>query len=84
LDPLVPSITALAGLSPWTAHYLALRLAQPDAFPATDLGLRRALEHHTGKRITGAAAPKLAERWRPHRAHAAAALWCSARGAGVE
>lgn len=79
LDRLVTSITALAGLGPWTAHYLALRLGQPDAFPATDLGLRRALERHTGERITGAAARKLAERWRPHRAHAAAALWFSER-----
>jgi AraC family transcriptional regulator of adaptative response / DNA-3-methyladenine glycosylase II len=84
LDRLVTSITALAGLGPWTAHYLALRLGYPDAFPAADLGLRRALAHQTGERITGAAAGKLAERWRPHRAHAAAALWFSARGAGVE
>jgi AraC family transcriptional regulator of adaptative response / DNA-3-methyladenine glycosylase II len=83
LDELVTSITAIAGLGPWTAHYLALRLGESDAFPATDLGLRRALEHRTGERITGAAANRLAERWRPHRAHAVAQLWFSDRGASV-
>ena len=43
LDRLVASITALDGLGPWTAHYLALRLGEPDACPITDLALRRAL-----------------------------------------
>jgi AraC family transcriptional regulator, regulatory protein of adaptative response / DNA-3-methyladenine glycosylase II len=33
LDRLVASITALEGLGPWTAHYIALRLGEPDACP---------------------------------------------------
>ena len=67
LEPLVTSIAAIDGLGPWTAQYVALRLGEPDAFPATDLGLRRALGN---SRVE-----ELAERWRPWRALAATYLW---------
>ena len=70
LDRLIDSITALDGLGPWTAHYLALRLGEPDACPTTDLGLRRALP-----RRAAAALDDLAEGWRPWRALAATHLW---------
>ena len=33
LDELAASITAIDGLGSWTAHYLALRIGEPDAFP---------------------------------------------------
>ena len=73
LDELTASLTAINGLGSWTANTLALRLGERDAFPATDLGLRRALE---------AAAPnsraRLADRWRPWRALAAMHLWMAA------
>jgi AraC family transcriptional regulator of adaptative response / DNA-3-methyladenine glycosylase II len=70
LDQLDASITALDGLGAWTAHYLALRLGEPDACPITDLGLQRALRRH------GASAPDdLVERWRPWRALATTHLW---------
>ncbi len=67
LDELVGSLTAIEGLGPWTANTLALRLGEPDAFPASDLGLRRALE-----------SPTVAHRWRPWRALAAMHLWTAA------
>jgi AraC family transcriptional regulator of adaptative response / DNA-3-methyladenine glycosylase II len=70
LERLVGSITALDGLGPWTAHYLAFRLGEPDAYPAGDLGLRRALARHANP---GA----IAERWRPWRAVAATHLWAA-------
>ena len=35
LDALTSSLTAVKGLGSWTAHYLALRLGEPDAFPTT-------------------------------------------------
>jgi AraC family transcriptional regulator, regulatory protein of adaptative response / DNA-3-methyladenine glycosylase II len=70
LDRLVASITALEGLGPWTAQYLALRLGEPDACPVTDLGLQRALP-----RATAAALGSIAERWRPWRALATTHLW---------
>jgi AraC family transcriptional regulator of adaptative response / DNA-3-methyladenine glycosylase II len=70
LDRLVADLGELDGLGPWTAHYLALRLGEPDAWPVGDAGLRRALQGNAGG---GDAA--LAERWRPWRALAAAHLW---------
>jgi AraC family transcriptional regulator of adaptative response / DNA-3-methyladenine glycosylase II len=75
LDQLVASIVATPGLGAWSAHYLALRLGEPDAFPAGDLGLRRALADATGAAVAERAAAEQAERWRPHRAHAAIHLW---------
>ena len=73
LDRLVASITALDGLGPWTANYVALRLGEPDACPTTDLALRRALPRRAPR--TAAALGNLAERWRPWRALAATHLW---------
>ena len=72
LDRLVSSITALNGLGPWTANYVALRLGEPDACPTSDLALRRALPRRAP---TAAALGDLAERWRPWRALAATHLW---------
>jgi AraC family transcriptional regulator, regulatory protein of adaptative response / DNA-3-methyladenine glycosylase II len=73
LDGFVASIVAIDGLGAWTAHYLALRLGEPDAFPATDLGLRRAVARLAAGGTV--ALPELAERWRPWRAVAATHLW---------
>jgi AraC family transcriptional regulator, regulatory protein of adaptative response / DNA-3-methyladenine glycosylase II len=70
LDELVASMTAIGGLGDWTANYVALRLGERDAFPANDLGLRRALAGSAeGTPV------ELAERWRPWRALAATQLW---------
>jgi AraC family transcriptional regulator, regulatory protein of adaptative response / DNA-3-methyladenine glycosylase II len=72
LERLVASITAIEGLGPWTAHYLALRIGERDACPEGDLGLQRAfsLQFQTGERLE-----ELAERWRPWRALAVTHLW---------
>lgn len=57
-------LVALPGVGPWTAEYVALRaLADPDAWPGTDLVLARA------------AGELDAERLRPWRAYAAIHLW---------
>jgi AraC family transcriptional regulator of adaptative response / DNA-3-methyladenine glycosylase II len=82
LGRLTTSITAIAGLGPWTAHYVALRLGEPDAWPATDLGLRQALAGTGRKPATSRADP--AERWRPWRALAAAHLWMAESLQGEE
>lgn len=84
LDQLGNSIAQLDGVGPWTAHYLALRLGEPDAFPASDLGLQRALLRLAGRSVT--ALDELSERWRPWRALAAIHLWTaeSAQQARVE
>jgi AraC family transcriptional regulator, regulatory protein of adaptative response / DNA-3-methyladenine glycosylase II len=73
LERLVASITALDGLGAWTAHYLALRLGEPDACPVTDLGVKRALPRHVHQ--SAAALGEFAERWRPWRALATTHLW---------
>lgn len=71
-------LRAIPGIGPWTCQYLALRaLREPDAFPGTDLGLRRSL---AGLNPPGPSPPDLASRaesWRPWRAYAAMLLWWS-------
>jgi AraC family transcriptional regulator of adaptative response / DNA-3-methyladenine glycosylase II len=70
LEDAVARLTALPGVGPWTAQYVALRaLGEPDAFPAGDLALKR----ETG--LSEAALVSRAEAWRPWRAYAAMALW---------
>jgi AraC family transcriptional regulator of adaptative response / DNA-3-methyladenine glycosylase II len=76
LDATVSALTALPGIGPWTAHYVALRgLLEPDAFPAGDLGLRKALAPRGGAPLSEAALLARAERWRPWRGYAAIHLW---------
>jgi AraC family transcriptional regulator of adaptative response / DNA-3-methyladenine glycosylase II len=68
-------LLALPGIGPWTADYVAMRaLGDHDALPASDLGLRRALER-LGEDPTPAALMRRAERWRPYRAYGAQYLW---------
>jgi AraC family transcriptional regulator of adaptative response / DNA-3-methyladenine glycosylase II len=63
----------LPGIGQWTAQYVAMRaLAWPDAFPHTDLGIRKALGENNSKRVL-----QLAEAWRPWRAYATMHLWRS-------
>ena len=74
LDDFVAAWSALPGLGPWTAHYLALRaLGHPDAFPAEDLVLQKAMAA-TG-RLGVRPLRARAEAWRPWRAYAAIHLW---------
>lgn len=69
------SLRALPGIGPWTASYIALRaLRDPDAWPAEDLGLRRACAHD-GALPSVATLRQRAEAWRPWRGYAALALW---------
>ncbi|MGH8995873.1 MAG: AlkA N-terminal domain-containing protein [Acidimicrobiales bacterium] len=75
LEEFVAAVSALRGLGPWTAHYLALRVGHPDAFPASDLGLRRALERLEGRDVSTRDAELASEAWRPWRALAATHLW---------
>jgi AraC family transcriptional regulator of adaptative response / DNA-3-methyladenine glycosylase II len=71
LDAFVEKLVEMPGIGPWTAHYLAMRaLHLPDAFPAMDLGVQKALGM-SGKR----AAEERAEAWRPYRAYAVLHLW---------
>ncbi len=79
-------LRALPGIGPWTASYIALRaLRDPDAFPAGDLGLQRALTDQDGRRPTASQLEARSQAWRPWRAYAAQYLWTPplAPGAGT-
>ncbi|HEV2365755.1 MAG TPA: AlkA N-terminal domain-containing protein [Caulobacteraceae bacterium] len=79
LEEAVERLKALPGVGEWTAQYIALRqLRLPDAFPAADLGLARALADPAGRRPTAAELLARAEPWRPWRAYAAQHLWAAA------
>lgn len=73
LDPerAIARLQALPGIGPWTANYIAMRaMGWPDAFPAEDLGVKKALGLQTARAITARA-----EAWRPWRAYAVMYLW---------
>jgi AraC family transcriptional regulator of adaptative response / DNA-3-methyladenine glycosylase II len=82
LRQLVAAVTALDGLGPWTAHYLALRLGELDACPTTDLALRQALAPRIAR--SGLTLEQVTERWRPWRALATAHLWAADRARPAE
>ncbi len=68
------ALQTLPGFGPWTRAYLAIRLGRdPDAFPASDIGLIRAADVETPAQLL-----KLADAWRPLRAYAAIYLWAVA------
>lgn len=78
LDQAIARLRALPGVGEWTAQYIALRaLREPDAFPAADIGLLRAMADADGVRPSPAALLQRAEAWRPWRAYAAQHLWTS-------
>lgn len=65
------ALVALKGIGPWTAEYVVARaLAEPDAWPPRDVGLRHALAR------LGLEEPAAA-RWSPWRSFAVAHLWAS-------
>lgn len=59
----------IPGIGPWTIAYISMRaLGEPDAFPATDLTIRRTLARFPD-------GSRRQERWQPWRAYAAMHLW---------
>jgi AraC family transcriptional regulator of adaptative response / DNA-3-methyladenine glycosylase II len=85
LEAAITQLRGLTGIGEWTAQYIAMReLREPDAFPAADIGLMRALADETGRRPTPAELLARAERWRPWRAYAALHLWASETHAEAE
>lgn len=78
LEAAIERLRSLAGIGEWTAQYIAMReLREPDAFPAADIGLMRAMSDASGVRPSPAELLARAERWRPWRAYAALHLWSS-------
>jgi AraC family transcriptional regulator, regulatory protein of adaptative response / DNA-3-methyladenine glycosylase II len=71
VDATLVQLRAVPGIGDWTAQYLAMRaLGWPDAFPAADVGVMKAL---------GVALPRealaAAQAWRPWRGYAVIHLW---------
>jgi AraC family transcriptional regulator of adaptative response / DNA-3-methyladenine glycosylase II len=67
---LADALTALPGVGPWTAGYIAMRVGRdPDGYPDNDWVVLKMLE------TRGAEARRRAERWRPWRATAVMVLW---------
>jgi AraC family transcriptional regulator, regulatory protein of adaptative response / DNA-3-methyladenine glycosylase II len=65
----------LPGFGPWTLGVIAMRaLGDPDAFPAADLGVRRAAQS-LGLPDSPGALEGRSESWRPWRAYAVQYLW---------
>lgn len=78
LEDAIERLCALPGIGEWTAQYIAMReMREPDAFPASDIGLMRALADASGRRPSPRELLARAERWRPWRAYAAQHLWAS-------
>src|ERR1700722_9791208 len=78
LEDAIAKLRALPGIGEWTAQYIAMReLREPDAFPAADIGLLRAMATADGQRPSPAGLLSRAECWRPWRAYAALHLWAA-------
>ncbi|MEO8001331.1 MAG: AlkA N-terminal domain-containing protein [Arenimonas sp.] len=74
LDTFVEKFTALPGIGPWTAQYVAMRaLRQPDAFPAGDLILQQVMGGE--KRLSERETDLQSQAWRPWRSYAVLHLW---------
>ncbi|MGI4778230.1 MAG: Ada metal-binding domain-containing protein [Janthinobacterium lividum] len=67
----VAALQALPGIGDWTAQYIAMRaLRWPDAFPAGDIALQKALGVTTARAATEASLD-----WRPWRSYAVLRAW---------
>ncbi|GAB3686245.1 AlkA N-terminal domain-containing protein [Salinisphaera aquimarina] len=72
------ALADIPGIGPWTTEYIAMRaLADPNAFPASDLVLLKAMDATRPAQIKA-----MAEAWQPWRAYAAMHLWQQASTGG--
>jgi len=70
-EQVLVELQRLPGIGPWTAHAVAMRaLHWPNAFPAGDLAIRRALAVGSARE-----AEARASAWQPWRGYAAMHLW---------
>src|SRR5262249_18304684 len=73
VESTLEALRALPGVGEWTAQYIAMRaLSWPEAFPHTDLGVKKAPGGKGRERGLEAG-----EAWRPWRAYAVMHLWQS-------
>ncbi|MFY3384611.1 DNA-3-methyladenine glycosylase 2 family protein [Paracidovorax sp. MALMAid1276] len=69
------ALCALPGIGDWTAQYIAMRVLRwPDAFPAGDVALHKALGV-SGLKNPARAAAEASQAWRPWRSYAVLRAW---------
>jgi AraC family transcriptional regulator, regulatory protein of adaptative response / DNA-3-methyladenine glycosylase II len=79
----IAALKELPGIGDWTAQYIAMRaLRWPDAFPAGDVALHKALgTQHTPagqpNRMAARDAEALSQAWKPWRSYAVIRAWAS-------
>ena len=73
----IAALKELPGIGDWTAQYIAMRaLRWPDAFPAGDVALHKALGVQ-GSRTAARDAEALSQIWKPWRSYAVIRAWAS-------
>jgi AraC family transcriptional regulator of adaptative response / DNA-3-methyladenine glycosylase II len=73
----IETLKQLPGVGDWTAQYIAMRaLRWPDAFPAGDVALHKALGLH-GAGNAARAAQAASQAWKPWRSYAVIRAWAS-------
>ena len=71
----IAALKALPGIGDWTAQYIAMRaLRWPDAFPAGDVALLKALDVMAAKN-PARAAEAVSQAWKPWRSYAVVRAW---------
>ncbi len=76
VEDVVAALREIRGIGEWTAQYVAMRaLRFPDAFPAADLGVRKALTRPGAPMPGEKEVLARAAAWRPWRAYATLHLW---------
>jgi AraC family transcriptional regulator, regulatory protein of adaptative response / DNA-3-methyladenine glycosylase II len=75
LSDAMTQLRQFPGIGEWTAHYIAMRaLREPNAFPAGDSGLLRAMTR-LGQPVSRQTLEQYSQVWQPWRAYAAMTLW---------
>jgi AraC family transcriptional regulator, regulatory protein of adaptative response / DNA-3-methyladenine glycosylase II len=74
-------LAAIPGIGPWTLDYIALRvLRDPDALPASDVALVRAMTIVSGHPSSPTLLAEHGKTWQPWRSYASQYLWASLSG----
>jgi AraC family transcriptional regulator of adaptative response / DNA-3-methyladenine glycosylase II len=77
VDATIEQLKQLPGIGDWTAQYIAMRaLRWPDAFPAGDVALHKALGF-LGARDAAKSAAAASQQWKPWRSYAVIRAWAS-------
>lgn len=76
----IQALQTLPGIGPWTAQYIAMRVLRwPDAWPASDVALIKALGIEARGRPGTLEAERRSTAWRPWRSYAVIRAWASPR-----